>query len=151
MLKIAVFGCGYWAAFQVAAWQAQGARVVALWNRTKARAEAFAQRWNIPRVFDSAEALMAWGEFDIADIIADVGAHEALTLLAAQYRKPVICQKPMGSTLESCEKMAQACREAGVWFAVHENFRYQPPTQRFIEAVRSGAIGRPIEYALPGP
>lgn len=148
MLKIAVFGCGYWAAFQVAAWQAQGAQVVALWNRTRERAVAFAEKWNIPRVFESAEDLMAWGAFDIADIIADVGGHEALTLLAAQYRKPVICQKPMASTLESCERMVRACREAGVWFAVHENFRYQPPTQRFIQAVRSGAIGKVLHAQI---
>lgn len=148
MLKIAVLGCGYWASFQVAAWQAQGAQVVAVWNRTRARADAFAQKWNIPRVFDTPEELFDWGEFDIADIIADVGAHEPLTLLAASRGKPVICQKPMAYTLDSCCRMVEACRKAGVWFAVHENFRYQPPTQRFIEAVRSGRIGKVLHAQL---
>lgn len=146
MLKIAVFGCGYWAAFQVAAWQAQGAQVVAVWNRTKSRAVTFAQKWNIEHVFDTPEDVFAWGEFDIADIIADVDAHEPLTLLAAAHKKAVICQKPMAYTQESCRRMVDACRNAGVWFAVHENFRYQPPTQRFIEVVRSGLIGK-VQHA----
>ncbi len=141
MLKIAVFGCGYWAAFQVAAWQAQGAQVVALWNRTREKADAFAQRWGIPRVFDEPEDVFRWGEFDIADVITEVGGHERLTLMAAAHKKPVICQKPMAYTLESCERMVKACEDAGVWFAVHENFRYQPPTEQFVQAVRSGEIG----------
>lgn len=146
MLKVAVFGCGYWAHFQVGAWQAQGAKVVALWNRTRFKADAFAAKWGIERVFDTPQALFEWGQFDVADIITDVGAHESLTLMAASYGKPVICQKPMAYTLDACERMAAACRKAGVWFAVHENFRYQPPTQKFIEAVRSGVIGK-VLYA----
>jgi predicted dehydrogenase len=148
MLRIAVFGCGYWAAFQVAAWQARGAQVVAVWNRTRARADAFASKFSIPRVFDTPEQVFDWGAFDIADIIADVGAHKPLTLLAAQRGKPVICQKPMAYTLSDCEEMVEACRSAGVWFAVHENFRYQPPTEAFIRAVRSGRIGKVLHAQL---
>ncbi len=148
MMKVAVFGCGYWAHFQVGAWQAQGAEVVALWNRTRSRADDFAKKWNIPRVFDTPEEVFAWGEFDIADIITDVGAHESLTVMAAKHHKAVICQKPMAYTLESCERMVKACEDAGVWYAVHENFRYQPPTEQFIKAVRSGVIGKVLHAQL---
>lgn len=147
-MRIAVFGCGYWAAFQVAAWQSLGADVAAVWNRTGERARAFAEKWDIPRVFDSPEEAFAWGDFDVADIIADVGAHEPLVKMAAAYRKPVVCQKPMADTLAACEGMVRACREAGVWFAVHENFRYQPPTQAFVAAVRSGEIGRVLHAQI---
>jgi len=148
MLKIAILGCGYWAAFQVAAWQAVGASAVAVWNRTKTRAEAFAKAWGIPRVFETAGDLFAWGEFDIADIITDVGGHEPLTLLAAAHGKPVICQKPMSYTYESCRRMVDACAAAGCWFAVHENFRYQPPAAQFIKAARSGVIGKPLHAQI---
>ena len=148
MLRIAVFGCGYWAAFQVAAWQAQGAQVVAVWNRTRARADAFAEKFSIPNVFDTPEEVYDWGQFDIADIIADAPAHEALTLLAAQRGKAVICQKPMAPTLEACRRMVDGCAQAGVWYAVHENFRYQPPTAAFINAVRSGVIGKVLHASI---
>ena len=148
MPRIAVFGCGYWAAFQVAAWQARGAQVVAVWNRTRAKAEAFAKRFSIPRVFDTPEELHDWGDFDIADIIVDAPAHEALTLLSAARGKAVICQKPMAPTWEACQRMVDACAQAGVWFAVHENFRYQPPTLAFLDAVRSGLIGRVLHASL---
>jgi len=148
MLRVAVFGCGYWAAFQVAAWQAQGAEIVALWNRTYEKAEVFAQKWGIKKVFKTPEEVFEWGEFDIADIITDVDAHERLTIMAAQYGKAVICQKPMAYTLESCKRMVDACETTGVWYAVHENFRYQPPTERFIEAVNSGVIGKVLSAEI---
>ena len=148
MLRIAVFGCGYWAAFQVAAWQAQGAQVVAVWNRTRAKADAFAEKFSIPNVFDTPEEVYDWGGFDIADIIADAPAHEELTLLAAKRGKAVICQKPMAPTLEACRRMVEGCAAAGVWYAVHENFRYQPPTVAFIEAVRSGVIGKVLHASI---
>jgi predicted dehydrogenase len=140
--RVAVLGTGYWAQFQVGAWQALGVPVVAVWNRTRERAEAFAARWGIPRIFDTPDELFAWGQFDLADIIAGVEAHEPLVLMAARYGKPVICQKPMSDTLDSCRRMVSACEQAGVWFAVHENFRYQPPIQAFKRALESGVCGR---------
>lgn len=87
---------------------------------------------------------MAEGDFDIADIIADAPAHAPLVALAARHGRAVICQKPMAETLEACEQMVDACREAGVWYAIHENFRYQPPIQRFAALLAEGAVGAPV-------
>ena len=141
-LRVAVFGTGYWAQFQIAGWQAVGADVVAVWNRTREKAEATAARFGIPRVFSTPEEVFGQASFDIADIIADVDAHEPLVRMAAHYKKDVICQKPMAFTLDACVRMAEACREAGVWFAVHENFRYQPQFAPVKEALVGGELGR---------
>ena len=141
-MRIAIFGCGYWANFQAAAWQACGGEIVAVWNRTRSKAEAFATHFGVKRVFDMPEEVFRWGAFDVADIITDMEAHERLVKMAAAFGKDVICQKPMSGTLESCKAMVDGCRRAGTWFAIHENFRYQPPTEAFIRAVRSGVIGR---------
>ncbi len=143
-LRIAVFGTGYWAQFQIAAWQAIGAQVVAVWNRTREKAVATAQRFSIPTVFDTPEQAFAAGDFDITDIIADVGAHEPLVLMAAQHKKDVICQKPMASDYPSCQRMVEACRKADVWYAVHENFRYQPQFAPVKQWLDSGALGAPL-------
>lgn len=143
-LRVAVFGTGYWAQFQIAAWQAVGAQVVAAWNRTPERARQTAERFHIPDVFESPEAVFENADFDIADIIADVDAHEPLVLMAAKYRKAVICQKPMAGSLQACKRMVDACREAGVWYAVHENFRYQPQFAPVKEILSQGRLGRPL-------
>lgn len=147
-VRIAVFGAGYWAQFQIAAWQAVGAEVVAIWNRTRARAEATAQRFAIPLVCDTPEDVFAHAQFDIADIVTDVDAHEPLVLLAAAHGKAVICQKPMAGTPEACRRMAEACRAADVWYGVHENFRYQPQFAPVKEWMTGGALGRPLHAHL---
>jgi len=147
-MKVAVFGSGYWATFQVRAWQALGVEIVAVWNRTSEKAVIFAKENNIQKVFQTPEEVFEWGEFDIADIIADVGAHERLVAMAARFGKGVICQKPMSDTLESCRRMADLCLEANVWFAIHENFRYQPATLALKKELNSGIIGEPLRAHL---
>lgn len=143
-LRVAVFGTGYWAQFQIAGWQTVGVDVVALWNRTRERAQRTAERFGIAQVFDTPEQVFEGAQFDIADIIADVDAHEPLVALAARYHKDVICQKPMAFTLEACHRMVETCRQAGVWYAVHENFRYQPQFAPVKAALDGGELGKPL-------
>lgn len=143
-LRVAVFGTGYWAQFQIAAWQSIGVDVAAVWNRTREKAERTAERFCIPQVMDAPEEVFEKADFDIADIITDVEAHQPLVSMAARYKKDVVCQKPMAFTLDACERMVEACRKAGVWFAVHENFRYQPQFAPVKEALAAGSLGKPL-------
>ncbi len=140
-MKVAILGCGYWASFQVEGWKSLGVEVVACYNRTTQKAVSFAKKHDIPMVFNTPEELFSWGQFDLADIITEVMAHEELTLMAAKYKKDVICQKPMSFSLSACEKMVKTCKDNGIFFAVHENFRYQYPSKAFIDAVKTADIG----------
>ena len=147
-LRVAVFGTGYWAQFQIAAWQAIGADVCCVWNRTRSRAEETAQKFGIGRVFSAPEEVFAYGRFDVADIITDPVCHEALTMLAARSKKPVICQKPMAPDLEACGRMVDFCARENVWFAVHENFRFQPQFRLLKELLDGGGIGKIVRARL---
>lgn len=147
-MKIAVFGTGYWAQFQIAAWQSIGEEVVAVWNRSRDKAEDTAARFNIPFVGQTPDEVFESADFDVADIITDAAIHEELVHLATRYRKPVISQKPMALTSQACDRMVQAAEAAGIWFAVHENFRYQPPLQKLKQLLDEGCIGRPIRAQL---
>jgi predicted dehydrogenase len=63
-------------------------------------------------------------------------------MMAAKYKKAVICQKPMANTFEECLEMVKACDEAGVWFAMHENFRFKRSFARLREYLDSQALGK---------
>lgn len=143
-LRVAIFGTGYWAQFQIAAWQAIGADITAVWNRTHVKAMQTAERFSIPAVYETPDALFENADFDIADIVTDVDVHEHLTVMAASYGKAVICQKPMAYDLSACERMVEACRQAGVWYAVHENFRYQPQFTFVKDTLDDGLLGKPL-------
>ena len=52
-LRFGVIGTGFWARYQLAAWrEVPGARCVALYNRTRAKAEKLAAEFGIPAVYD---------------------------------------------------------------------------------------------------
>ena len=56
MKKFAILGCGFWSQFQLGAWkEIEGTECVALYNRTKSKAEEVARRFGVPRVYDDAE------------------------------------------------------------------------------------------------
>jgi len=144
-LRFAIFGTGFWSRYQLAGWmELEGVQCVAVYNRTRAKAEALAQQFGVPVVYDDPEALLKNEQVDFVDIITDVTTHAQFVELAAKYRKPVICQKPMAPDLATARQMVRTCREAGVPFFIHENWRWQTPIREAKEALDSGAIGKPF-------
>jgi predicted dehydrogenase len=142
-MRLAVFGAGFWARYQLAAWrELEGVRCVALYNRTRAKAEGLAEEFGRPAVYDDAAELLRKEQPDVVDIITDVGTHRPFVELAAAQRVPVICQKPLGPTLADARAMLEACRQAGVPFFVHENWRWQTPLRELKRVLDSGVIGK---------
>lgn len=144
-LKFAIFGTGFWSRFQLGGWQElEGAECVALYNRTRSRAEELARRFGIPRTYDDPETLMQEEELDFIDIITDVDTHARFTELGARYGRDVICQKPMAPDFGTARSMMQLTRDAGVRFYIHENYRWQPQFRRVKQLLEEGVIGTPF-------
>ncbi len=141
-LRFALFGAGYWARPQLAAWgEVADVRCVGIYNRTRAKAAALADAFGIAGSDDDPERLLDRLDVDFVDIVTDVGTHASLTRLAAARGLPVICQKPMAASLAEAEGMAAFCRDAGTPLFVHENWRWQRPIRALRELLRGGAIG----------
>jgi D-apiose dehydrogenase len=142
-LKFAIFGTGFWARFQLAAWrEVPGAECVALYNRTKSKAEKLAAEFGISHVYDDAEKFLREVRPDFVDIITDVDTHAPFVELCARYQTPVICQKPMAPDYETARRMVQICGNANVPFFIHENWRFQTPIRALKETIKSGTVGR---------
>jgi predicted dehydrogenase len=148
-LTFAIFGAGFWSAFQLAAWQElKGARCVAIYNRTRSKAEALSARFGVPGVYDNAEELLANEEIDFIDIITDVETHPVFARMAAGRGVAAICQKPMAPSLKEARKMAARFANAGVPLLIHENWRWQHPMRELKRALDSGTIGRPFRARI---
>jgi predicted dehydrogenase len=148
-LRFALCGAGFWSRYQLAGWrEVGGVDCVAIYNRTRARAEAVAREFGIPAVYDDPEALLRNESLDFIDIVTEVPGHAPLVLLAAQHKTPVICQKPMAPDLATAERMVAACRAAGVPFFVHENWRWQTPIRQVKRVLETGEIGAPFRARI---
>jgi D-apiose dehydrogenase len=148
-LRFAVFGAGFWARFQIAAWsELSGVKCVAIYNRTRSRAEKLASELGIPAVYDDPEKLLREVKPDFVDNITEVGGHKPLSLLCAKYSVPCICQKPMAASLKDAREIVKAFQKSKTPFFVHENWRWQTPMIALRKALRSGVIGTPFRARL---
>jgi predicted dehydrogenase len=144
-LKFAVLGTGYWSTLQIPAWfEVGGVDLVAVYNRTISKAEKIAEKYDIAKVYNDPEEMLNIEELDFIDIIAQVPAHAPFVQLAAKYKVPVVCQKPMAEDYQTCNSMVLECKEAGIPFFIHENFRWQPPMRAVKKALDAGYIGNPF-------
>ncbi|MCC6823315.1 MAG: Gfo/Idh/MocA family oxidoreductase [Verrucomicrobia subdivision 3 bacterium] len=142
-LRFAILGTGFWARYQLAGWrELPGARCMALWNRTRTKAQALADSFSIASVYDTPEELLSREKLDFVDIITDVGTHRQFVELAVAHRVPAVCQKPMGTNLAEAEAMVEVCRKAGVPLLINENWRWQTPLRELHRVIASGIIGR---------
>ncbi|HEX4946713.1 MAG TPA: Gfo/Idh/MocA family oxidoreductase [Blastocatellia bacterium] len=148
-LRFAIVGTGFWARYQLAGWQElSGAECVALCNRHRERAADLARAFGVPAVYDDPQEMLRRERLDFLDIITDVTTHAPLVHLAAAHRLPVICQKPMATTLAEATAMVRACREAQTPFYVHENWRWQTPLRQLQHELSRGVIGQPFRARI---
>ena len=78
-LKVALVGCGLISLYHLRAWQAAGAEAVAVCDLDRAKAEARAAEFAVPRIYTDAAEMFADGGFAAVDIAASVGAAATVT------------------------------------------------------------------------
>ena len=55
---------------------------------------------------------------------------------------PILAEKPLATTVEDCEALLDLLAEHGAPFQVAMEYRWMPPTARFLERLADGAVGR---------
>ncbi len=139
-LRGGLIGCGFFARNHIQAWrEVEGVQITAVCDTHAERAEAFVREFGVEQAYYDAERMLREANLDFIDIITQPDSHRSLVELAAAYKTPVICQKPLAPSLEDAQAMVAVCRNAGIPFMVHENFRWQRPMRAFKKA--AGEIG----------
>ena len=143
-LRGAVIGCGFFARNHLHAWaDIADARIVAVCDMDRAKAEAAATTFDVPAYYADAAEMFLRERLDFVDIVTTMPTHRALVELAARHRVPTIVQKPFAPTFDDCVAMVAACKAAGIPLMVHENFRFQTPLHAVRRVIDSGEIGEP--------
>ena len=143
--RIALVGTGFYAQNHLNAWRdlaPEGAELVAVCDLDAAKAERAGQEFGARAYVDFGE-MLARERPDVVDIVTQMRAHRVLVEAAAAASVGIIVQKPLAPSWEDCVAIAEAVTAAGVFFAVHENFRFQTPMRRVGALIGKGVIGRP--------
>lgn len=116
-------------------------RLVAVWDDDLERGKREADRLETPFIAELAE-LLALPDVDAVAVTSEHGRHEDHVVAAAEAGKHILCEKPMATTLEGCDRMIDAIEAAGVTYMQGFQMRFDPAYRYVHDLVRSGELGR---------
>ncbi len=137
VLKVGLIGSGSVSRSHAPHWVALGAEVSVF---SLDGAEELAARYGLT-VVPTLDDLL--GAVDVVDICTPTSTHAEVALAAVAAGRHVLCEKPLGRTLEQARQVAAAAREAGVRVYPAHVVRYFPEYATLHRAVADGLIGRP--------
>ena len=143
-LKIGCIGAGMiMAECHLAAYKEAGFTVAAIASRTKAKAEAVATRWGIPKVHNTPEALIVDPSIEVLDIAYPPDQQPALILAALKqpHIKAILAQKPLALTLADAIALRDAAAKAGKVLSVNQTMRYDQSMRVLKEILDGGDLG----------
>ena len=115
-------------------------KVVSVYNRTPARAQAFAEAHGAT-AYLSAEQAIADPEVDTVYIVTTHPSHYQYTKLALEAGKPVLCEKPMTMRSEETEALFRLAREKHLYLSEAMWTWFAPAARQVERWVREGAFG----------
>jgi predicted dehydrogenase len=143
----AVVGLGKFALNQIlpSFGESRSSKLVALVSGNRQKAEQVASRYGVDtrNLYDygTFDRIADNPEVDVVYIILPNALHAEYTVRAFKAGKHVFCEKPMAVTVEECETMIRAGREAGRKLMVAYRAQFEPHNAEAIRRVREGEIG----------
>ncbi len=137
-----IAGCGWVARDYVGPAIAQSAngRIAALYDPDAASLAAAHALFGAPATQDLAAFLSTPG-LNAVYVAAPNHAHRALVEAVAAAGLPVLCEKPMATTLADAQAMVGACSRAGVRYGTAFDQRHHAAHQHLRSLIATGTIG----------
>lgn len=146
-LGIALVGLGNYAEGELAPalQETQHCYLAGIVTGTPEKAEKWKKKYNIPdqniynyQTFDS---IKDNPDIDIVYVVLPNAMHAEYTVRAAQAGKHVICEKPMAITVEECDRMIAACREAGKMLSIGYRLHFEPHNKEMMRLGQKKIFG----------
>ena len=141
-LRWAVLGTGVIANEMAQALRSMGRTLDAVGNRTHEKAEAFAEKYGIPKVYGDYHEMFSDPEIDAVYITTPHNTHIAFLEEALSHGKHVLCEKSItlnSAELERAQKLAEENRAV---LAEAMTIYHMPLYRELTRRVRAGELGR---------
>jgi predicted dehydrogenase len=115
-------------------------KLISAWDDNLTRGATSTQRYGIPLRATPAEVVND-PRVDAVIVTCETNRHAEMIELAAAAGKHVLCQKPLATTLEDCDRILTAVKQSGIKFSMAYQMRHDPVNQKIKELTDAGAVG----------
>ncbi|NLY43123.1 MAG: Gfo/Idh/MocA family oxidoreductase [Clostridiaceae bacterium] len=114
----------------------------ALSSRNKEKLDQFVQKHKPVKAYESYDELLDDPDIHAVYIPLPNGLHYEWVLKAAQKKKHILCEKPLGISAKEVEEMARVCKENNVLLMEAFAYRHSPLTLKVKSLVDEGVVGK---------
>ena len=149
MTSVGIIGTSWWAdAMYLPALRGlDDVDVVAALGRDPDRTKGFTDRWEIAQAFTDTDAFFAT-PMDAVVVASANDSHHPLTMQALERGLDVLCEKPLGLTVDEAHEMQAAATAADAITLVPFTYRYMPVNQWLKRLIDDGYLGDPFHLGL---
>jgi predicted dehydrogenase len=120
----------------------KGATLVAIAESDPERQEMIRGMYpHVPAYFDDYKVMMDQTEIDAVIICSSNRDHLPIALECAARKKHILCEKPLGPTVEISQQIIDAARTAGVTLMTAFPVRFSPSISETRQLIKSGKLG----------
>lgn len=83
-------------------------------------------------------------DVDAVYIASPANLHLEQAIACAKAKKHVLCEKPLGMTVDEAQKMIRICKEEGVLLGVGLMMRFASQHQAALKLIQEGKLGKPV-------
>lgn len=143
-IRVGIIGAGVWGKTHAFLYREHpGVEIVAVCDMDRARADAFAAEFSIPRSFGSHTQMISECALDAVSIVTPDFAHAQVACDCANAGLDMLIEKPLATTYEDVERIVEAVRKNRVRVMVDLHNRWNPPFAIAKESLDKGELGEP--------
>lgn len=151
-IGIALVGLGGYSTYQLAPalQDTQYCYLAGIVTGTQEKEKVWAEQYNIPKKniynYKNFDTIANNPDIDVVYVVLPNAMHADFCIRAAKAGKHVICEKPMAVSVEECNAIIAACKEAGVTLGMGYRLHSEPYTNKVKELVANKTFGA-VQFA----
>lgn len=126
--------------------ESRRAKAIALVSGSPGKARQIAAQYGIVEkniyTYESFDEIKNNPEIQAIYIVVPNALHREFTERGAKAGKHVLCEKPMATSAEDCEKMINACQKANVKLMIAYRIQYEQYNRKVREIIQGGEYGK---------
>lgn len=145
-IKVGMIGAGGWGENVLCAYQQNPyTEVVAIADVNVARAKEMAEKYGVPEVYSDYREMITKEKLDMASVATPDFLHREAVCCCFEAGLHVFLEKPVATTMEDCEAIAEAAKKSGKKFMTDYFMRFIPQFRDAKAAVERGELGEIVQ------